>query len=67
MPPSYFQNWVATNDYYWRSAGLTTMYTTINQRRLGHVLKMSDERIPKAQLYTELVIGKRNVGRPRLL
>ena len=45
------------------------MYTTLSQRRLrwlGHALRMSDERIPKALLYNELVVGKRNVGRSRL-
>ena len=49
--------------------GLTTMYTTISQRRfhwIGNVLRMSDERIPKDVLCSELVVGKRNVGRPRL-
>ena len=35
-------------------------------RWLSHVLSMSDERIPKALLYNELVVGKRNVSRPRL-
>ena len=30
-----------------RRTGLTTMYTTLSQRRLGHVLRKSDERIPK--------------------
>ena len=33
-------------------------------RSLGHVL--SDERIPKDLIYSELVVGQRNVGRPRL-
>ena len=52
-----------------RHTGFTTIYTAINQRRLrwlGHVLRMSDECIPKALLYSELVVGKRNFGRPRL-
>ena len=52
-----------------RRTGLTTMYTTLSQRRLrwlGHVLRMSDERIPKALLYSELLVDKRSVGRPRL-
>ena len=58
-----------TNEEVLRRTGITTMYTTISQRRLrwlGHVLRMSDERIPKAMLYSELVVVKRNVDRPRL-
>ena len=42
------------------------MYTTFSQRRLGHVLRMNDERIIKDLLYSELVVGKRNIGQPRL-
>ena len=52
-----------------RRTGLTTIYTTLSQRRLrwlGYVLRMSEEHIPKALLYRELVVGKRNVRRPRL-
>ena len=58
-----------TNEEVLRRTGLTTMYTTLSQRRLrclGHMLKMSNEHIPKALLHNELVIGKRDVGRPRL-
>ena len=58
-----------TNEEVLRRTGLTTIYNTLSQRRLrwlGHVLRMNDERIPKALLYSELVVGKRNVGRPRL-
>ena len=45
------------------------MYFTLSQRRLrwlGHVLRMGAERIPKSLLYGELVVGKRNRGRPKL-
>ena len=52
-----------------RRTGLTTMYFTLSQRRLrwlGHILRMNTERIPKFLLYGELVVGKRNRGRPKL-
>ena len=58
-----------TNEEVLRRTGLTTIYTILSQRRLrwtGHVLRMSDERIPTALLYSELVVGILNVGRPRL-
>ena len=45
------------------------IYFTLSQRRLrwlGHVLRMGAERIPKSLLYSELVVGKRNRGRPKL-
>ena len=51
-----------------RRTGLPTMYTTFSRHRLrwlGHVRRMSNE-IPKALLNGELVVGKHNVGRPRL-
>ena len=32
----------------------------------GHVLRMNDQRIPMVPLYSELVEGRRNVGRPKL-
>ena len=51
-----------------RRTSLTTMYFTLSQRRLrwlGHVLRMSAERIPKSLLYGKLVVGKRNRGRPK--
>ena len=41
------------------------MYIILSQRKLrwlDHVLRMSDERIPKDPLYIELVVGKCNVG-----
>ena len=41
----------------------TTMYTTLSRRWLVHFLRMSDER---TLLYSELVVGKHNVGRPRV-
>lgn len=45
------------------------MSTLLKQRRLrwlGHVRRMDDSRIPKAMLYGELRVGKRNKGRPKL-
>ena len=45
------------------------MYSTLSQRRLswlGHILRMGDERIPKSMLYSELVDGTRERGRPTL-
>ena len=45
------------------------MYFTLSQRRLrwlGNVLRMAAERIPKSLLYSELAVGKRNRGRPKL-
>ena len=45
------------------------MYNILRQCRLhlfGHFLRMSDERIPKALLYSEFVVGKRNVCRSKL-
>ena len=49
-----------------RRTGLTTMYTTLSHRRLGHVLRISNERYSNSLLRSELVVGKHNVGRPRL-
>ena len=57
-----------TNEEVLRCTGFTTMYTNLSQRKLcwfGHVLRMSDELVPKSLLYSELVFGKRNVGRLR--
>ena len=45
------------------------MYFTLSQHRvrwLGNVLRMGAERIPKSLLYSELAVGKRNRGRPKL-
>ena len=67
-PLMYSQNKLATKAYQRRSSETCwspIMYTTFSQRRLlrlGHVLRMSDERIRKALLYN----GKSNVGRPKL-
>ena len=72
MTPSYLRiRWQhkVTNEKFLRRTGLTTMHTTLSQCRLrwlGHVMRMSDERIPKDFLYSELIVGKYNVGRPRL-
>ena len=48
---------------------LATMYFTLSQRRLRWivlVLRMGAERIQKSLLYGELIVGKRNRGRPKL-
>ena len=58
-----------TNEEVLRRTGLTTLYFTLNQRRLrllGHILRMGDERIPESMLYSELVNGRRKCGRPTL-
>ena len=58
-----------TNEEVLRRTGLTTMYFTLSQRSLrwlSHVLRMGAEKIPKSLLYSELVVGKRNRGRPKL-
>ena len=58
-----------TNEEVLRRVGLTTMYTTLTQRRLpwlGHVSRMDGKRILKVLLYGELVNRQRNIGRPRL-
>ena len=52
-----------------RCTGLTTMYTKVSQHMIcwiGYVLMINNEHIPKSLIYSELVGGKRNVGRPRL-
>ncbi|XP_055489048.1 uncharacterized protein LOC129695774 [Leucoraja erinacea] len=49
--------------------GLPSMYTLLRQRklrRLGHVHRMEDVRIPKGILYGELISGRRTIGRPQL-
>ena len=51
------------------STYIYTIYTTFSQRRLrclGHVLRMSDKCIAKALPYSELVVGKHNLGQPKL-
>ena len=51
------------------SAGIPSMYTLLSQRRLrwlGHVCRMSDDRIPKNILYGQLAIGARQHGLPLL-
>ena len=42
------------------------MYFTLNERWLIHVLRMGEERIPKSILYSKLVVGNCNRGRPAL-
>ena len=51
------------------SAGIPSMNTLLSQRRLrclGHVCRMSDDRIPKNILYGQLPSGARQHGRPLL-
>ena len=48
---------------------LPDMYTLLRARRLrwtGHVVRMTDDRLPKAILYGELKNATRPVGRPKL-
>ena len=47
-----------------KRTSLTAMYNTLSQRRLGHVSAVM--RIPKTLSYSELIVGKRNFGQPRL-
>ena len=42
---------------------LPTMFTILRQRRLGHVRRMEDNRIPKDILYGAFIAGKRDLGR----
>ena len=58
-----------TNEEVLKCISLTTIYIILGENRfrwIGHFLRISDERIPKNLLYCELVVGKRNVGLPRL-
>ena len=58
-----------TNEKVLKRTDLTTMYYTLRQHRLrclGHVLRMGAEQIQKSLLYSELVVGKPNRGRPKL-
>ena len=42
----------------------TTIYLSLSQRRLGHILKLGDEQ--KSLMYSELVDGRRKRGQPTL-
>ena len=58
-----------TNTEVLQRASSFSMYTLLSQRRLrrlGHVHRMANGRIPKDMLYGELVTGTRTVGRPYL-
>ncbi len=52
-----------------RRAGILPMNELLMQKNLrwaGHVARMKEERIPKHILFSQLVSGKRSVGRPKL-
>ena len=52
-----------------KRTSLTTIYFTLSKHRLcwpGHVLRMGEKQLPKFLLYSELEVGKRNHGRPKL-
>ena len=58
-----------TNSAVLERASIPTMFSLLKQRRmrrLGHVCRMEDGRIPKDLLCGELVTGKRPTGRPHL-
>ena len=58
-----------TNTEVLERASSFSMYTLLSQRRLrrlGHVHRMANGRIPRDMLYGELVTGTRTVGRPYL-
>ena len=46
--------------------GIETFLLQSQLRWAGHVLRMSDDRIPKILMYSQLNDGKRNIGRPWL-
>ncbi len=46
--------------------GTESMIMSAQLRWAGHLIRMSDERIPKAVLYGQLSHGDRSTGRPRL-
>ena len=58
-----------TNEEVLQRSQIYSIYSILLKRRmrwLGHVHRMSDERIPKYILYGELTEGTRPVGRPKL-
>ena len=49
-------------------SGITPAEHLLLQRQfrwLGHVIRMSDNRLPHRLLYGELTVGQRSVGRPK--
>ena len=46
-------------------AGIGSLYSILRLRRLGHVYRMSDGRIPKDLLYGDLALSKHSQGHPR--
>ena len=63
-----WQDHITNSDVLLR-AGIPSMYSLLNQRRLrwlGHLRRMEDGRLPKDILYGQLVEGKRKAGGPKL-
>ena len=59
-----------TNNKILEMAGIQSLYTILRQQRLrwlGHVIRMTDIRIPKMVLFSELASGARKRGKPILL
>ena len=58
-----------TNISILEQTNLPSMYETLIQRNLrwaGHITRLDDSRLPKQILYSQLVVGSRNIGRPKL-
>ena len=52
-----------------KKAGLPSMADILIQRNLrwvGHIHRLDNDRLPRNLLYSQLAIGKRNIGRPLL-
>ena len=58
-----------TNNKILDMAGIQSLYTILRQQRLrwlGHVIRMTENRIPKMVLFSELASGARKRGKPIL-
>ena len=58
-----------TNNKILDMAGIQSLYTILRQQRLrwlGHVIRMTNDRIPKMVLFSELASGARKRGKPIL-